>query len=172
MHNRVVYRAAKALLASGAHVLRFNFRGVGASRGGYDGGIGEQADAAAALAYLQSQYPDHPLIVAGFSFGAWVGFQAALRCPQVGGLLGIGLPAARFDFSFLHPVTLPKRIVQGDADEFGPAAVVETLISRCQEPKGLTWLPQANHFFDGRQTELAAALASAVAWLQERVVGH
>lgn len=27
MHNRVVYRTAKAFLAGGAHVLRFNFRG-------------------------------------------------------------------------------------------------------------------------------------------------
>ncbi|OYT72391.1 MAG: alpha/beta hydrolase [Chloracidobacterium sp. CP2_5A] len=170
MHNRVVYRAAKALLAGGAHVLRFNFRGVGASRGSYDGGIGEQADVAAALAYLEEQHPRHPLIVAGFSFGAWVGFQAALRCPQVGGLLGIGIPAARFDFSFLHPVRLPAWIVQGDADDFGPAAAVEALVARCQAPKGLTLLPQANHFFDGHQTELAAALASAVAWLQERVV--
>ncbi|AEP11864.1 MULTISPECIES: alpha/beta hydrolase [Chloracidobacterium] len=168
MHNRVVYRTAKAFLAGGAHVLRFNFRGVGASRGGYDGGIGEQADAAAALAFLQAQHPQEVLVVAGFSFGSWVGFQAALRCPQVRGLLGVGVPTFRFDFSFLHRVTLPKWIIQGDADEFGPAADVEALLARCQEPKGRTFIPRANHFFDEHQTELADALAAAVAWLQRQ----
>lgn len=170
MHNRVVYRTAKALLGGGAHVLRFNFRGVGASRGGYDGGIGEQADASAALAYLQARHPQKPLIVAGFSFGSWVGFQSALRNPQVRGLLGVGVPALRFDFSFLHKVTLPKWIIQGAADEFGPASAVETLLTRCQEPKELTFIPEANHFFDDHQTELAEALATAVAWLQRQVL--
>ncbi len=170
MHNRVVYRTAKAFLAGGAHVLRFNFRGVGASRGGYDGGIGEQADAAAALAYLQAHHPQEVLVVAGFSFGAWVGFQAALRCPQVRGLLGVGVPTLRFDFSFLHKVTLPKWIIQGEADEFGPAADVEALLARCQEPKGRTFIPQANHFFDEHQAELAGALTAAVAWLQRQAL--
>jgi Predicted hydrolase of the alpha/beta superfamily len=84
MHNRVVYRTAKAFLAGGAHVLRFNFRGVGASRGGYDGGIGEQADAAAALAYLQAHHPQEVLVVAGFSFGSWVGFQRRSAVPTSG----------------------------------------------------------------------------------------
>ncbi len=170
MHNRVVYRTAKAFLAGGAHVLRFNFRGVGASRGGYDGGVGEQADAAAALAYLQAHHPQEVLVVAGFSFGSWVGFQAALRCPPVRGLLGVGVPALRFDFSFLHKVTLPKWIIQGDADEFGPAADVEALLARCQEPKGGTFIPHANHFFDEHQAELAAALTAAVAWLQRQAL--
>lgn len=106
--------------------------------------------------------------MAGFSFGSWVGFQAALRCPQVRGLLGVGVPALRFDFSFLHRVTLPKWIIQGDADEFGPAADVEALLARCQEPKGRTFIPRANHFFDEHQTELADALTAAVAWLQRQ----
>ncbi len=170
MHNRVVYRTAKAFLAGGAHVLRFNFRGVGASRGGYDGGIGEQSDAAAALDYLQAHHPQEVLVVAGFSFGSWVGFQAALRCPQVRGLLGVGVPALRFDFSFMHRVTLPKWIIQGDADEFGPAADVEAVLARCQEPKGRTFIPRANHFFDEHQTELAGALTAAVAWLQRQAL--
>ncbi|MGQ9898065.1 MAG: alpha/beta hydrolase [Acidobacteriota bacterium] len=170
MHNRVVYRTAKAFLAAGAHVLRFNFRGVGASRGGYDGGIGEQADTAAALHYLQAHYPHMPIVVAGFSFGAWVGFQAALYCSQVKGLLGVGVPSLRFDFSFLYKTTLPKWIVQGDSDEFGPASTVESLLTHCQEPKGLTFISQSNHFFDGHQTELADALATAVAWLQRQML--
>lgn len=170
MHNRVVFRTAKAFVAAGAHVLRFNFRGVGASRGGYDGGIGEQDDVVAALAYLHRRHPDNPLVVAGFSFGSWVGFRAALRCPQVRGLLGVGIPIAHFDFSFLCPVALPKWVVQGEQDAFGPAAAVAAWLSRCCEPKGMTMVRQANHFFDGRQTELATALTDAVVWLQNQLV--
>ena len=42
MHFKVLFRAAKALQAHGAAVLRFNFRGVGRSEGKHDDGRGEQ----------------------------------------------------------------------------------------------------------------------------------
>ena len=41
MHNKVVYRVARALRHSGCVVLRFNFRGVGSSHGEHNQGIGE-----------------------------------------------------------------------------------------------------------------------------------
>ncbi len=44
MHNKVVFHAMKALNAFGFPVLRFNFRGVGASAGEHDYGRGEIAD--------------------------------------------------------------------------------------------------------------------------------
>src|SRR5262249_14808704 len=40
MHTKVVYQAAKALSRIGCSVLRFNFRGVGASVGSFDDGVG------------------------------------------------------------------------------------------------------------------------------------
>src|SRR5437764_11996497 len=52
MNNNVVYRLAKALVDGGVATLRFNFRGVGASTGTHDGGIGEEDDARDALAFL------------------------------------------------------------------------------------------------------------------------
>ena len=36
MHNKVVFRVAKATLSLGMPTLRFNFRGVGKSAGNYD----------------------------------------------------------------------------------------------------------------------------------------
>jgi predicted alpha/beta-fold hydrolase len=53
MHNKVVYRIARALRRSGAAVLRFNYRGVNLSQGKYDEGIGEIDDARTALAFLR-----------------------------------------------------------------------------------------------------------------------
>lgn len=66
---------ARGLRASGCVTLRFNFRGVNLSEGSHDNGVGEVADAEAAKAVLRGRYPDLPLTVAGFSFGARVAVQ-------------------------------------------------------------------------------------------------
>ena len=52
MHTKVVYQAAKALSRIGCAVLRFNFRGAGASAGTFNNGPGEQDDFRAALDYM------------------------------------------------------------------------------------------------------------------------
>ena len=75
MHTKAVYRGAEALSDVGFVALRFNFRGVGASTGSYDGGIGEEDDVLDALNWLQAEYPGLPLIVGGFSFGSLVGMR-------------------------------------------------------------------------------------------------
>ena len=73
MHNKVVFRASSALNESGLITLRINFRGVGQSTGEFDNGRGEIHDARTALDYLEQQYPNDPLTICGFSFGARVG---------------------------------------------------------------------------------------------------
>src|SRR5258707_8168839 len=75
MHNKVVYQTAKSLDALGIPVLRFNFRGAGLSAGVHDRGLGEPGDGRAALDFLASEFPVFPLLLAGFSFGAWVGLR-------------------------------------------------------------------------------------------------
>jgi len=108
MNNNVVYRAAKALGEAGLAVLRFNFRGVGASTGRYDGGAGEEEDALAALDLLAQRYPGLPLWMAGFSFGARVGLTVGARDPRVEKLLGIGLALRMFDYGFLNACEKPR----------------------------------------------------------------
>src|ERR1700704_4869257 len=92
MHNKVVYQTAKTLHRFGLPVLRFNFRGVGLSDGAYDKGRGEVEDVAAALDFLTGKYPDVPLLLAGFSFGSWVGLRAGCSDSRVMELIGLGLP--------------------------------------------------------------------------------
>ncbi|HMB82182.1 MAG TPA: hypothetical protein VKI43_19035, partial [Vicinamibacterales bacterium] len=60
MHTKVVYQAAKALSRIGCAVLRFNFRGAGASEGTFTNGPGEMDDFRAALDFMQAQYPNAP----------------------------------------------------------------------------------------------------------------
>ena len=52
MHNNVLDAIVKAYRKNGYSTLRFNFRGVGASQGAFDNGIGEREDVRAAIAYL------------------------------------------------------------------------------------------------------------------------
>lgn len=69
MHNKVVQTITRALVQAGWEVVRFNFRGVGASAGEHDQGRGELQDL---LAVVQQAAPSGPLALAGFSFGAFV----------------------------------------------------------------------------------------------------
>src|SRR5262245_21224003 len=90
MHNKVVFRAAKALNESGFETLRFNFRGVGLSTGVYDEGRGEYDDARDALNYLlESQPRAREVIVAGFSFGSTIGLKIGCSDERVNGLIAI-----------------------------------------------------------------------------------
>src|SRR5436189_3784817 len=55
MHNKVVFKAAAALLDAGLVTMRFNFRGVGASTGTHEDVEGGKEDVRDALAYLKSE---------------------------------------------------------------------------------------------------------------------
>jgi hypothetical protein len=165
MHNKVVYQAAKALHQRGIPVLRFNFRGVGLSEGAHDNGRGEQDDARAGLNYLASEFPGRPILLAGFSFGAWVGLRVGCEDQHVSALIGLGLPVDRTDLSYLRACVKPKLIVQGGNDQFGSLANLEPLYAAIPEPKKLVIIEEVDHFFAGKLPEMGAAIN---AWLDER----
>src|SRR5919106_6284040 len=71
MHTKMVFQGAKGLLRGGWAVLRFNFRGVGRSRGEFDGGLGEQEDFRAAVDFVAGRYRDVEIWAAGASFGSY-----------------------------------------------------------------------------------------------------
>ena len=158
MHNKVVFHAAKAAVQLGVPTLRFNFRGAGESEGEFADGIGEQNDARAALEYLETRFPETPICVMGFSFGAWVGLAVGSADARTVALVGLGLPAAIMDFGFLLDVRKPKLIVQGTRDMYGPRAEVDALFHSLQNPKRLHWVEGADHFFAGRLDDAQAAV--------------
>src|SRR5690242_17874469 len=92
MHNKVVFQVAQALRAINIPALRFNFRGVGRSSGSYDEGRGEADDVRYALEFLSRRYPGIPAIIAGFSFGSWVGLRVGANDDRVQALIGLGVP--------------------------------------------------------------------------------
>lgn len=165
MNNNVVYRTAKALGRAGAAVLRFNFRGVGASTGEHDRGEGELDDVRAALDALCERAPDLPVWLAGFSFGARVGLRVGAEDGRVERLLGIGLVPRMFDFSFLAACRKPRAFVHGAEDELAPLTEVETLIVGLPPPRALFPVAGATHLFPGKLDALDAAVDAAIAWL-------
>lgn len=160
MHNKVVFHAAKAAVLLGLPCLRFNFRGVGASEGSYAEGIGELNDARAALDYLAARFPQTPICVMGFSFGAWVGLAVGAEDERTIALVGLGLPAGMMDFKFLADVRKPKLIVQGTRDIYGPREQLETLFKTMHKPKQLHWVEGADHFFGGHLDEAQAQVSN------------
>ena len=58
MNHPVAVQLFHLFMKRSFNVMRFNYRGVGRSQGEFDQGIGELADAATALDWLQQQNPD------------------------------------------------------------------------------------------------------------------
>ncbi len=147
MDNRVVYRAGKGALDAGLATLRFNFRGVGASTGFYDDGIGEQDDAISAIDWLECHYPKRPLVLIGFSFGAWVGLQVAARDARIKAVVGLGLPLSSFNFDFLVEFLKPSLYIVGTQDEHCPLGKITTLARRLPPSSTVSLIEGADHFF-------------------------
>ena len=158
MHNKVVFRAAKAASQAGLPTLRFNFRGVGKSTGSFSHGIGEREDVTAALDYLGARFPAVPVCLIGFSFGASVGLRVGANDPRVVALVGLGVPVTSMNMDFLRGVRKPKLIIQGTRDQFEPRAPVESFYASLAEPKQICWVQNADHFFTGKVEEVQRAV--------------
>ena len=158
MHNKVVFRAARAAREAGLATLRFNFRGVGASQGKHDKGIGERDDVRAALDCLSARFPSLPVCVIGFSFGSWVGLRVGAEDARVVALVGLGLPTIDSDYSYLRGVTKPKLILQGTRDPYGRREDVQAVFDSLSEPKQIHWVEGAEHFFQARLQEVRDAI--------------
>ena len=163
MTNKVVQTLARAVVLGGWRALRFNFRGIGASAGSYDEGRGEIDDMRAVVAAEAAA--DAPLLIAGFSFGAYVASQvvAALHAQQraIDSVVLVGAATSRFDVApvppELHPQTL---VIHGEADDTVPLASVMDWARPQQLP--VTVVPSGAHFFHGQLPLLKALVARHV----------
>jgi len=171
LQNKVVYTLARTFNSLGMPAVRFNYRGVGASAGSYDDGIGEVEDALAVCRWAQSQWPQAALWLGGFSFGGTVALQTAQRIhPQR--LVTVAPAVARSPMPDFQVPDCPWLIVQGDRDEIVAAAMVKTwvesLSAKLEGHRPARWRPTlvtidgAEHFFHGRLNELREAILTWV----------
>jgi alpha/beta superfamily hydrolase len=158
LHNKVVHRAASALVELGAAVLRFNFRGVGKSGGSFDRGQGELEDARAALGFLGGRFPHARRWVAGFSFGSWIAARLATSESEVERVVLIAPPVSTQSFEVLHRSEVPKLVIQGTGDEVCAPVALDREFPLWADPKRLIQVPGATHFFDKQLGALSEAL--------------
>jgi len=147
MHNKVVYRLARALRNSSCAVLRFNYRGVNLSEGEYDHGYGETDDSRAALEELRHRYTDLPVLAAGFSFGSRIALRLASTEGAVRRLILVGFPAKYSAREDAFQIRIPKYFVQSTNDEFGPRPEFTSFYESVVQPKHLDWIEAADHLF-------------------------
>lgn len=149
MDNKVVQTLARAFVQFGWTVVRFNFRGVGASAGEHDSGQGEARDFLQVVAQVA---PDGPLALAGFSFGSFVASHALASLwghRQVEKVVFVGTAASRFAVAHV-PLSAHDRVlvVHGEQDDTVPL----TAVMDWARPQSLpvTVVPGGGHFFHGQ----------------------
>ena len=147
--NKVVTTLAKAFYNLGYVVARPNFRGVGATAGTHDKGIGETEDLLAVAGYLSGRYGDRALLLAGFSFGSFVQTRVAKRVHAERMVL-VGPAVNRFPAETVPPGTL---VIHGEHDDVVPLADVMDWARPQQLP--VVVVPGGEHFFHGRLSLLA-----------------
>ena len=141
LDNKVVQTLAKTFFELGYIALRPNFRGVGASEGEHDEGVGETEDMLRVVAYAKETFGELPLILAGFSFGAAVQTQVARRVTPHRVVL-VGVAVGRFPSESVPADTI---VIHGERDETVPLAKVLDWARPQELP--VVVIPGADHFF-------------------------
>lgn len=154
MDNNVVCAVALHLQNAGIATLRFNFRGVDGSEGGYGNLVGEAADARAAVGFLAARSGIHEVALAGYSFGAMIALRVGRDHPTVDRLIGVAPPLAFFDLDFLADCRKPKLLLAGDQDEYCSRDAFQRAVRALRPPMTVHLLPGADHFFWGFEEQI------------------
>jgi alpha/beta superfamily hydrolase len=157
LDNKVVQTLARSLVQLGYTSVRFNFRGIGASQGQWDEGRGEIDDALAVVA--AHRVAGLPLVLGGFSFGAYAASQAAVRLVEgalAERLVLVGPAVVNFATAAVPKDTL---VVHGELDEVVPLAAVLDWA----RPQGLpvVVVPGSGHYFHGQLALLKQIVTGA-----------
>lgn len=145
--NKIVQTLSKVINQQNFLCYCPNLRGVGMSDGVHDYGVGEVDDVEAIYTHLRSQFPDIPLILAGFSFGTAVVSNFAKRLNGAYfRLILVGPAVTRYT---IETSDVAKTVViQGEEDEvISTTSVLEWAKAKNQP---IIWVPDCGHFFHGK----------------------
>ncbi|MCE2706167.1 MAG: alpha/beta fold hydrolase [Proteobacteria bacterium] len=143
--NKIVQIIAKTLCNNGYLCICPNLRGVGLSAGTHDMGIGEVSDARAIYEYLRLDYPELPLVLAGFSFGTSIASQLA-EFVEHEKLIMVGMAVTRY--KVVIPDINKTIAIHGEEDEVVDPELVKTWARENEIP--VIWFPHTGHFFHGK----------------------
>ena len=158
MHDAVLGLAEEAWRRRGGSSIRFNYRGVGASEGSFDGGNGEAEDAISVANWARDTLGAKSLTLLGYSFGAGVAWRAAATLEDIAKVVLVAPPMPSMDFP--HRAAPPTLLIHGDQDDFVDGTFAAKWAAE-QESARLITLADADHFFSGTANALAAAFDTA-----------
>lgn len=124
----------------------FNFRGVGDSEGAWDEGRGEVDDALAVIAAMRR--PGEALLLAGFSFGAYVASQAAAQLPDDAKPQRLALVGPSTQKQQMPAVPADTVVIHGESDDVVPLSA--TLDWARPQALPVIVFPGVGHFFHGQ----------------------
>ncbi len=160
MSNKVVYNIARACNDLGYAAVRYNFRGVDQSQGNFDHGKGETDDLSAVVQFYRQRHPQSAIVLAGFSFGAYITAKAqSVLSP--GGLILAAPPVSMYDFKHIIISDIPWMVLQGGNDEIVDAAQVAAWVEEQGNLSGYYYRQQADHFFHGEMDWLRGVITSS-----------
>ena len=162
MDNKVVTTLVRAYRELGVPVARFNFRGVGASEGVHDNGVGEVGDLRAVADWFRDKTGASRLLVAGFSFGTGVAGNFALAESAVAQVVFVAPPVGRYNFAPALAYPMPVCVVMGDQDELVDAAEVYQWADTLEPRPALIRIPEATHFFHGQLVTMRQRLVTVI----------
>ena len=161
MNNPILYHLRKVILDHGGTTLSFNFRGVGLSDGTFTGGKGELDDTLAVYRHGLEQYPDLPISVLGYSFGAMIGLDLA-RDIRLDHLVLVGFPLTTYAHFPHRPQAASITVLQGEKDEFGTPDTLAREFTRLKISANVCTIPASNHFFENHLHDLLEAFRESV----------
>jgi uncharacterized protein len=159
MHDFVVESIANAFRENGYATLKFNFRGVGKSRGRFDDGIGEQSDLTSAIQYFFDSGVQK-IDLAGYSFGTWVISRIDPAAWGIENVVFVSPPMGLMDFSADLSVKRLKLVVTGSLDQFAPPQVIRKKLDQWGSSAGLEIIAGSDHFYGGYHTALESIISS------------
>lgn len=160
MNNKVVTTVAKTFREQHYASIRFNYRGVGKSEGVYGEGLGETQDTLNVIRWVKDNLPHEKIILAGFSFGAYVSLKATTESPlNIHHLLTIAPAVNHMEFKGLHP-HCPWTVIVAENDAIVPKEEIYTWIKTLHPKPDVLSFPEASHFFDGKLIPLKTELKS------------
>ena len=167
MHNNVVHALCRAANNAGAAALRFNFRGVGASQGSFDNGVGEQDDVGGALAYLRSlpEIDTSRVALAGYSFGALVVLRYANGRDDLSAIVAVSSPTGGGLGTAVH-LNVPALFVTGDRDEYCDGELLQEYRDQLGDDVTVVVHPGVDHFWWGSDDRLIETVSG---FLRERL---
>ena len=154
MHNKVVTTLHKAFEYGNAATLRFNYRGVGLSEGIFDNAVGECDDLRAIICWAQQQYPQLPLYLSGFSFGAYIAARVANDDQLAQRLVTVAPAVDHYSFANLTNIKCPWLVVHGDQDDVATFSTVKAWAQNPPSPLEFVVIKETGHFFHRRLIEL------------------